>query len=103
MSRRPDKPRKGDPVKNATLIGTNVAILKDIEMVELNEAFAAQVLPSAKHLGIDLDTHDGEFSADGILQLPDLPAISLTAGTPLRPASQATCFSSSASGWRPSK
>ncbi len=27
----------------------------DIDLVEINEAFAAQVLPSAKHLGIDLD------------------------------------------------
>jgi acetyl-CoA C-acetyltransferase len=27
----------------------------DIDLVEINEAFAAQVLPSAEHLGIDLD------------------------------------------------
>ncbi|MGV3760200.1 MAG: acetyl-CoA C-acyltransferase, partial [Actinomycetota bacterium] len=27
----------------------------DTDLVEINEAFAAQVLPSAKHLGIDLD------------------------------------------------
>lgn len=29
--------------------------MKDIDLVEINEAFAAQVLPSAKHLGIPLD------------------------------------------------
>jgi acetyl-CoA C-acetyltransferase len=27
--------------------------IDDIDLVEINEAFAAQVLPSAKHLGID--------------------------------------------------
>ncbi len=29
--------------------------IDDIDLVEINEAFAAQVLPSAAHLGIDLD------------------------------------------------
>ncbi|MFW2382444.1 MAG: acetyl-CoA C-acyltransferase, partial [Acidimicrobiales bacterium] len=29
--------------------------IDDIDLVEINEAFAAQVLPSAKHLGIDHD------------------------------------------------
>jgi acetyl-CoA C-acetyltransferase len=29
--------------------------INDIDLVEINEAFAAQVLPSAKHLGITLD------------------------------------------------
>ncbi len=29
--------------------------IDDIDLVEINEAFAAQVLPSAKHLGIDQD------------------------------------------------
>ncbi|MEX2625853.1 MAG: acetyl-CoA C-acyltransferase, partial [Ilumatobacteraceae bacterium] len=29
--------------------------IDDIDLVEINEAFAAQVLPSAKHLGIDVD------------------------------------------------
>jgi acetyl-CoA C-acetyltransferase len=29
--------------------------MKDIDLVEINEAFAAQVLPSAKHLGVPLD------------------------------------------------
>ena len=29
--------------------------IEDIDQVEINEAFAAQVLPSAKHLGIDID------------------------------------------------
>jgi acetyl-CoA C-acetyltransferase len=29
--------------------------IDDIDLVEINEAFAAQVLPCAKHLGIDLD------------------------------------------------
>ncbi|MEP6660583.1 MAG: acetyl-CoA C-acetyltransferase [Acidimicrobiales bacterium] len=29
--------------------------IDDIDLVEINEAFAAQVLPSAKHLGISLD------------------------------------------------
>ncbi len=29
--------------------------IDDIDLVEINEAFAAQVIPSAKHLGIDLD------------------------------------------------
>jgi acetyl-CoA C-acetyltransferase len=29
--------------------------IDDIDLVEINEAFAAQVLPSAKHLGIDLE------------------------------------------------
>ena len=29
--------------------------MDDIDLVEINEAFAAQVLPSAKHLNIDLD------------------------------------------------
>jgi acetyl-CoA C-acetyltransferase len=29
--------------------------IEDIDLVEINEAFAAQVLPSAKHLGIPLD------------------------------------------------
>ena len=29
--------------------------MDQIDLVEINEAFAAQVLPSAKHLGIDLD------------------------------------------------
>jgi acetyl-CoA C-acetyltransferase len=29
--------------------------IDDIDLVEINEAFAAQVLPSAKHLGVDLD------------------------------------------------
>jgi len=30
-------------------------IINDIDLVEINEAFAAQVIPSAKHLGIDYD------------------------------------------------
>jgi acetyl-CoA C-acetyltransferase len=30
--------------------------IDDIDLVELNEAFAAQVLPSARELGIDMDT-----------------------------------------------
>jgi len=29
--------------------------INDIDLVEINEAFAAQVIPSAKHLGIDCD------------------------------------------------
>ena len=29
--------------------------INDIDLVEINEAFAAQVIPSAKHLGIDMD------------------------------------------------
>ena len=29
--------------------------IDDIDLVEINEAFAAQVIPSAKHLGIDMD------------------------------------------------
>jgi acetyl-CoA C-acetyltransferase len=29
--------------------------IDDIDLVEINEAFAAQVIPSAKHLGIDVD------------------------------------------------
>jgi len=29
--------------------------IEDIDLVEINEAFAAQVIPSAKHLGIDWD------------------------------------------------
>lgn len=29
--------------------------INDIDLVEINEAFAAQVIPSAKHLGIDYD------------------------------------------------
>ena len=29
--------------------------INDIELVEINEAFAAQVVPSAKHLGIEWD------------------------------------------------
>jgi len=29
--------------------------IEDIDLVEINEAFAAQVLPSAKHLGISMD------------------------------------------------
>jgi acetyl-CoA C-acetyltransferase len=29
--------------------------ISDIDLVEINEAFAAQVLPSAKHLGIEWD------------------------------------------------
>ncbi len=36
--------------------------IDDIDLVEINEAFAAQVLPSAKHLGIDhdkLNVHGG--------------------------------------------
>ena len=29
--------------------------MDQIDLVEINEAFAAQVIPSAKHLGIDID------------------------------------------------
>ncbi len=29
--------------------------IDDIDLVEINEAFAAQIIPSAKHLGIDMD------------------------------------------------
>ena len=29
--------------------------MNDIDLVEINEAFAAQVIPSAKHLGIEYD------------------------------------------------
>jgi acetyl-CoA C-acetyltransferase len=29
--------------------------IEEIDLVEINEAFAAQVIPSAKHLGIDID------------------------------------------------
>jgi acetyl-CoA C-acetyltransferase len=29
--------------------------IDDIDLVEINEAFAAQVIPSARHLGIDYD------------------------------------------------
>jgi hypothetical protein len=55
--------------------------------ITLAKAGAAdsESLPPAD-LTLDLETHAGELSADGILQLPGLPAISLTAGIPLRPA-----------------
>lgn len=39
--------------------------IHDIDLVEINEAFAAQVLPSMRHLGIDRDTlnvHGGAIS-----------------------------------------
>jgi acetyl-CoA C-acetyltransferase len=39
--------------------------INDIDLVEINEAFAAQVLPSAKHLGIDhdkLNVHGGAIA-----------------------------------------
>jgi acetyl-CoA C-acetyltransferase len=29
--------------------------IDDVDLVEINEAFAAQVIPSARHLGIDWD------------------------------------------------
>jgi len=45
----------------------------------------SEKLPPAD-LTIDLETHGGELAADGILRIPDLPAISLTVGIPLRPA-----------------
>lgn len=35
--------------------------IRDIDIVELNEAFAAQVLPSAKYLGIDLERQLNPF------------------------------------------
>jgi acetyl-CoA C-acetyltransferase len=37
-----------------TLKRANMTI-DDIDLVEINEAFAAQIVPSAKHLGIDYD------------------------------------------------
>jgi acetyl-CoA C-acetyltransferase len=36
-------------------LGRATLTIDDIDLVEINEAFAAQVLPSAKHLGIDLE------------------------------------------------
>ena len=39
--------------------------IDDIDLVEINEAFAAQVLPSAKHLGVDwdkLNVHGGAIA-----------------------------------------
>ena len=39
--------------------------IDDIDLVELNEAFAAQVIPSARHLGIDFDklnVHGGSIA-----------------------------------------
>ena len=36
--------------------------ISDVDLVELNEAFAAQVLPSAAHLGIDID---GQLNVHG--------------------------------------
>ena len=39
--------------------------IEEIDLVEINEAFAAQVLPSAKHLGISMDklnTHGGAIA-----------------------------------------
>jgi acetyl-CoA C-acetyltransferase len=36
-------------------MGSAGMTIDDIDLVEINEAFAAQVLPSAKHLGITLD------------------------------------------------
>jgi acetyl-CoA C-acetyltransferase len=39
--------------------------IDDIDLVEINEAFAAQVIPSAKHLGIDwekLNVHGGSIA-----------------------------------------
>ncbi|HVB52351.1 MAG TPA: acetyl-CoA C-acetyltransferase [Acidimicrobiales bacterium] len=36
-------------------LGRAKMTIDDIDLVEINEAFAAQVLPSAKHLGIPLD------------------------------------------------
>ncbi|HEX9258142.1 MAG TPA: acetyl-CoA C-acetyltransferase [Acidimicrobiales bacterium] len=39
--------------------------IDDIDLVEINEAFAAQVLPSARHLGISMDklnTHGGAIA-----------------------------------------
>ena len=36
-------------------LGRAKMTMKDIDLVEINEAFAAQVIPSAKHLGIDID------------------------------------------------
>ena len=39
--------------------------IDDIDLVEINEAFAAQVIPSAKHLGIEwdkLNVHGGAIA-----------------------------------------
>jgi len=36
-------------------LGRANMVIGDIDLVEINEAFAAQVLPSQRHLGIDLD------------------------------------------------
>jgi acetyl-CoA C-acetyltransferase len=39
--------------------------MDDIDLVEINEAFAAQVIPSAKHLGINwdkLNVHGGAIA-----------------------------------------
>jgi acetyl-CoA C-acetyltransferase len=36
-------------------LGRAKMTIDDIDLVEINEAFAAQVLPSARHLGIPLD------------------------------------------------
>jgi acetyl-CoA C-acetyltransferase len=47
-----------------TLKRANMTI-DDIDLVEINEAFAAQVVPSAKHLGISwdkLNTHGGAIA-----------------------------------------
>jgi len=49
----------------AYALGRSEMTLADIDLVEINEAFAAQVIPSAKHLGIPwekLNVHGGAIA-----------------------------------------
>jgi acetyl-CoA C-acetyltransferase len=46
-------------------LGRASMTIGDIDLVEINEAFAAQVIPSARHLGIDMDklnVHGGSIA-----------------------------------------
>ena len=81
--------------------------IDDIDLVEINEAFAAQVIPSAKHLGIPcekLNVHGGAIALGHPFGMTGARIMTTLHQRPRRPTASATasrpCASAAARAWR---
>ena len=80
--------------------------IDDIDLVEINEAFAAQVVPSAKHLGIDLDklnVHGGAIALGHPFGMTGARIMTTLLNAPrrrrTRPSASSRCASAAARAW----
>ena len=80
--------------------------IDDIDLVEINEAFAAQVIPSAKHLGISWDKLNVNGGAIAIGHPFGMTGARIMTTlhprprrTPTRPSASRRCASAAARAW----